>query len=363
MRNMLIQTTPVMPKKFTTDTNLPTITVAIPARNETAELTDCLHSVLRSNYPKLEVLVLDDCSQANSSDIIRKFAHRGVRFIKGKVPPESWIAKNYAYDQLLEEASGQYVLFCGTDVRFDVNAFRQLTEIMLKQHINMLSVLPLRNGPIDRHLLLQPMRYWRELAIPPVLKRAPPVLSTCWMAKRDMLLKNGGFDALRKTIRPERYIARGVSKEGHYKFLRASSGIGISSVKNLPSQWATAVRTRYPEQHNQPETVFFTSLWQAFILIGPIASLFVALVNSYILLSALSMLSILYLLATHYYIYYATTGRRSLQPVFLYPTSVLMEIVVLNYSMWAYEFSEVIWKGRNVCLPVLATNLRLPKID
>ncbi|HEU5122308.1 MAG TPA: glycosyltransferase family A protein, partial [Candidatus Saccharimonadales bacterium] len=43
--------------------DLPTVTVAIPARNETDELEDCLYELVKSDYQKLEILVLDDCSQ------------------------------------------------------------------------------------------------------------------------------------------------------------------------------------------------------------------------------------------------------------------------------------------------------------
>ncbi|MGI0133682.1 MAG: glycosyltransferase, partial [Candidatus Micrarchaeaceae archaeon] len=43
--------------------NMPTLTVAIPARNETDDLEACLQSLITSDYPKLEILVLDDCSQ------------------------------------------------------------------------------------------------------------------------------------------------------------------------------------------------------------------------------------------------------------------------------------------------------------
>src|SRR4029077_9013676 len=60
------------------ETDLPTVTVAIPARNEDAQLDQCLQSLLAGDYPKLEIIVLDDCSQDRTSEIIRRFAHDGV---------------------------------------------------------------------------------------------------------------------------------------------------------------------------------------------------------------------------------------------------------------------------------------------
>src|SRR5581483_2264299 len=108
-------------------TDLPTLTVAIPARNETDDLQACLTSLVGSDYPKLEILVLDDCSQnRQTSDIIRNFAHSGVGFVNGQVPPDNWLAKNYAYNQLAEAASGELILFCGVDTRFQSGSLRGL---------------------------------------------------------------------------------------------------------------------------------------------------------------------------------------------------------------------------------------------
>ncbi len=82
------------------DRDLPTVSVLIPARNETVNLEECLSSLLLSDYPKLEIIVLDDCSVSkHTSDIIKNYAHAGVRFLAGNVPSNDWLAKNYAYQQ------------------------------------------------------------------------------------------------------------------------------------------------------------------------------------------------------------------------------------------------------------------------
>ncbi len=348
-----------LPKKFSAETDLPSLTIAIPARNQTFDLIECLHSVLRSTYPKLEILVLDDCSQDKTSDIIRKYAHRGVRFLEGTPPTKSWIAKNHAYDQLLDNASGELILFCGTDVRFEPQSFRLLIETFISNQYSMMSVLPTRLVSYDRHFLLQPMRYYRELVLP---TKDPPAISSCWIAKRKMLLKHGGFEALRKSIRPERIIARGVNSQGNYSFVSASSGLGIKSQKDLRAQWMTAVRTRYPELKNRPESVLFSLIWQLFILSGPFISLLYGLRTAEILIIFLSVISIMYLFAVHLLVSWIATGKPRLHTLLLYPLSIILEISVTVYSMIAYEFMDVIWRGRNVCLPVIQSNLRLPRL-
>ncbi len=353
----------VLPKKFTNASNLPSLTIALPARNETGELADTLHNILPSNYPKLEVLVLDDCSQDKTSDIIRSFAHKGVRFVQGTPPPSSWLAKNHAYNQLLDEASGEYILFCGVDVRFQPQSIRQLIEVCLNDHRNMISIMPIRHTSDQKQFLLQPMRYWRELALPHPFSKTPPSLSTCWIAKRAMLQENGGFAAVRNSIRPERYIARGVAREGHYSFIVSSSGLGIWSIKSLQAQWHTALRTRYPEHRSRPESVMFASIVLILLSFGMVASVVASAYYGNFAALLLSVSALLFIVVTHATICAAITQRTLLRDVLILPVSVSLELAAIHYSMWAYEFSEVIWKGRNVCMPVLRVDRHLPKLD
>src|SRR5690606_12928997 len=93
----------------------PSVSICIPARNETHAMAECLERVLKSDYKKLEVLVFDDNSKDDTSAIIRSFAQAGVRFVAGTELPEGWLGKNHALDVLSKEASGTYVLFMAVD--------------------------------------------------------------------------------------------------------------------------------------------------------------------------------------------------------------------------------------------------------
>ncbi len=352
-----------LPSKHLPDIKLPSITVAIPARNETSELTSCLQSILSTNYPKMEILVLDDCSQDATADIIRGFAHDGVRFVEGKIPGNSWLAKNFAYQQLLDESEGKYIIYCGVDVRFDQSSIRSLVEIAVKNDKKMISILPTRNGLRDFYQIIQPMRYWRELAIPRLFNKTPPSLSTCWLVDRDFLEDIGGFSAYKKSVRPEKYFAKRAFKANSYSFLRSSFGLGISSVKNYSAQWDTSVRTRYPEHKKRPENIYLFSIWFLLIFVAPFFTAVFSLGLGYVTPFILSAVATILLLVTHFKVDKLTNGQVSISKMILFPLSVVMEIIVINYSMWAYEFSEVIWKGRNICLPVLKVVPKLSILD
>lgn len=350
-------------KQHIADADLPSITVAIPARNETYDLFDCLSSILNNNYPKMEVLVYDDCSQDNTSDIVKHFAHDGARFIAGAIPPSSWMPKNYAYQKLLDESDGKFVLFCGTDVRFQKDSIRNLIEQLIYSKKLMCSVLPTRNNIDGVHQIIQPMRYWRELVLPYLFQITPPTLSTLWVADKKSLIKYGGFKAFKRSIKPEKHFSKHFNLANQYIFLRSESGLGISSVKGYKAQWNTATRTRYPEMHSRPENVFIHSLWSILIFLMPLPLALICLFKNHLFSMLFALLASILLLRLCYKIDQVCNGNGSWKKVLLFPVSVVSEIITSNYSMWAYEFSQVMWKGRNICLPVLRTIPKLPKIN
>ncbi len=351
-----------------TDKELPSLSVAIPARNETQDLEDCLNSLITSNYPKLEILVLDDCSQnKRTPGIIRDFAHAGVRFVEGKVPPDNYLAKTYAYEQLAEQASGDIILFCGVDTRFEIDTLKLMVETLLSRKKSMISFMPLNNIPGIGHferLLVQPGRYAWELGLPRRWLKRPPVLSTCWLIKADTLSVAGGFKAVAHSVAVESYFARYcVNHDDSYSFIQGGSFAGLLSVKSFREQRATAIRTRYPQLHRRPELVGLLSLSQLVLIFLPFCEVIYALiVHSQILLSV--SLATVFLLSVFFSLIVTVTYRRfALRSLLLLPFAVIYDVGLLNYSMWQYEFREVIWKGRNVCLPVMHIVAGLPKLN
>ncbi len=345
------------------DKELPTLSVAIPARNETDDLEACLRSVLASNYPKLELLVLDDCSQDKTAEVIRSFAHDGVRFVQGYEPEERWLAKNQAYDKLADEASGELILFCGVDVRFGPDAIRSLVSLMLDRKKAMISVLPRRLGGDLRTALIQPMRYWWELALPRRYVNRPPVLSTCWAIRRDRLQKLGGFEAVQHAIIPEGYFARELINTDEYSFVRASQELDVQTEKNLSDQYETAIRMHYPQIRRRPEIALLLTTFQLGIMLAPFLIVFSSFWYGVGTAQVLAGVACLLLIVTHVSIMQVSSPTQTFIAVFNLPFAAGVELVLGFTSMIKYEFSTVDWKDRNVCIPVMHVVPHLPPVD
>lgn len=365
VRSMLKTAWPVLSKHFS-DQELPSVTIAIPARNETEDLQRCLESVVASDYPKLEVIVLDDCSQTKRTpEIIKSFAQSGVRFVQGLPPEDVWLPKNQAYERLFREASGSFILFCGVDIRFDRDSIRQLITFMKVRSKQMVCVLPRRDeGAYGRFSLIQAMRYWWELALPRRSLQRPPVLSSCWVIAKDALTRAGGFKAVSRSIVPEAHFARQVLPVDGYSFVRAGMGLGIRSIKRIDEQRDTAVRMRYPQLHKRPEQVALLAFAESIFLLMPfilaIAGFWVAIdplahgaaILASVLLIVAYELSVLSTQVNTWW--FGLAGQ---------PLAVLVDIGLLHYSMFKYEFATVAWKGRNVCIPAMHVVPHLPAAE
>lgn len=338
-------------EKFFTEKELPTLTVAIPARNETEDLGSCIESIVASNYPKLEILVLDDCSQDKTPEVIKQYAHAGVRFLQGTPPPDGWLAKNHAYAQLAAEASGALIMFCGVDVRMSPDFLRKLVTHLKVKKKRMISVLPMRLGGDLRSSFVQPMRYWWELALPRRFTNKPAALSTCWLIDHKALKNLGGFSAVKRSILPERYFARENVKHDCYSFIRANELLDLRTTKTPEHQLQTALRVRYPQLHNRPENVFLVTLGMHLFLFMPyvlfVASFFISMPA----VQLFSGLSLIFLTLSHLFILSISNPTNTIFGLINFPVVILTDIFLTVFSMLRYEFGQMIWKGRNVCIP------------
>ncbi len=336
---------------------LPTLSVAIPARNETESLYYCLKSLLGSNYPKLEILVLDDnSSDKRTPEIIRSFAHDGVIFIAGKPYGETWLAKNRAYQQLLEAANGEYILFCGADTRFSKDALHQLVGYQTKSNHLMLSVMPFNTLPNQlKDRFLQPLRYVWEVGLPRRSLKRPAVLSTCWLIKRDFVSKLGGFKGVSRRVSPESYFAKKAFALKSYSFFQYQ---GLVSQKDTSSELETLIRLRYPQLRRQTESVFLASLIEITTILGPILILILAIINHHYLVFLFAALTYLFYSTAFYMLAKLCYHSKSLWSFLLWPYYVALDLIIMNLSMWRYELGVVLWKGRSIAPSVMGVELK-----
>jgi len=99
--------------------NPPSVSIIIAARNEEERISACLQSLLGLDYPrdKLEILIVDDCSTDQTSQIVQKFIDEfgGMKLLK--TPPESGNlrGKTNAIAHGIKHSGGEIIMFTDAD--------------------------------------------------------------------------------------------------------------------------------------------------------------------------------------------------------------------------------------------------------
>ncbi len=326
--------------------DLPSVSVCIAARDETHALAQCLERVVRSDYKKLEVLVLDDSSQDDTSLIIKSFAQAGVRFIAGGTLPSGWLGKNHTYQTLIEESSGDYILFLDVDTVIIQTTITQLINQVIANKRAMISVLPRREDTYHASALFGTMRYYWELVLSNPSK--PPASSAIWMVHRETLNEAGvGLPNYGLSVRPERHLARQLQKRRQYFYVVGSRQLGVAYEKRLKSQYETALRLYYPMSGRRllwwcAAAVFVVLLIYPLTLFFIIGSpdLFIWIWAGFVCAITAATFG-LFTVATYGSIAWVLR-------VIIGPWLLLQEAILLTASHILYRTNKVTWKGRPV---------------
>jgi glycosyltransferase involved in cell wall biosynthesis len=121
----------------------PSISLIFAARDEEAKLPEALRTLAGLDYPRLEIIAVDDRSQDATSRIIDEFAATDARFHAVHVTelPEGWLGKPHALQKAYETASGEWLLFTDADVKFEKSALRRAIALAQKNNLDHLTLI------------------------------------------------------------------------------------------------------------------------------------------------------------------------------------------------------------------------------
>ena len=103
--------------------NNPLVSVIIPVYNTAKHLPTCLNSIINQTYQNLEIIVIDDGSTDNSSEIIKQYNEKDNR-IKAFTQKNQGLSA--ARNTGLKNATGKYVTFVDSDDMIETNMIEKL---------------------------------------------------------------------------------------------------------------------------------------------------------------------------------------------------------------------------------------------
>ena len=122
----------------------PMVSVCVPARDEERGIQACLESLLKQDYPKFEVIVVNDHSTDRTGELIRELAEKNSHLIamEGEELPKGWLGKPFALYQAFQKAKGEVLLFTDADPVFEPNALGTAVFTMQERKLDALTLMP-----------------------------------------------------------------------------------------------------------------------------------------------------------------------------------------------------------------------------
>lgn len=121
----------------------PPVSVIVPARNEEHNLPRLLASLAALDYPDVEVVVVDDCSEDRTAVVAESF---GARVIRGRPLPEGWKGKQWACWQGAEAARGDLLLFTDADTEHAPKGLARAVDDLLGSGAGASTALPFHDA-------------------------------------------------------------------------------------------------------------------------------------------------------------------------------------------------------------------------
>lgn len=127
----------------------PSLSVIVPAKDEEDNIEAALRSKLSSDYPSLQVVVVDDRSTDKTPAILQRIvaesdrsASPELRVTRVDTLPDGWLGKLNALQRGFEASSGEWVLLADADVHIEPGVLRTLVAHAESESLDMIAVFP-----------------------------------------------------------------------------------------------------------------------------------------------------------------------------------------------------------------------------
>jgi len=127
----------------------PMISIIFAARDEEEKLPAALSTLLAQEYPRFEVIAVNDRSQDRTSAILHEFEResRNVKVIDLATLPPGWLGKPHALVAGFEQSQGDWIVFTDADVHFAPDVLSRavaLAEERKWDHLTLLASVDMR---------------------------------------------------------------------------------------------------------------------------------------------------------------------------------------------------------------------------
>ncbi|MFQ5965039.1 MAG: glycosyltransferase [Candidatus Scalinduaceae bacterium] len=288
----------------------PSLSVIVPARNESASLPVTLPSLLYQDYPESEIILIDDESIDGTAECAKDIAarhNRNIQIIKGTSPPPGWTGKLWALQQGINASSGEWLLFTDADIRHCHNLWKGLITKALTEKREMVSLMALldTSGTWSR-LLIPTFVYFFHVMYP--FKKVhysqsgtSAAAGGCVLISRHVIDKIGGIVGHSNAWIDDLALAKRIKQAGLSLSLSLTkSVVSIRPYHRLGNVWNMVARTAFSQLGCSWLALVGTVLGLAVMFLAPVVGIcafIIGIVSS--TTAILSFLALLLMMVTY----------------------------------------------------------------
>jgi len=333
---------------------LPSLSVIVPARNEGDSLPLTLPSWLDQDYPGSEVILIDDESTDGTEECARSIAsrsNRAIRIIKGTLPPPGWTGKLWALQQGINVSTGEWLLFTDADIRHCPNLWRELVTKALTEQREMVSLMAfLDTEGMWARLLIPAFVYFFHFMYPFVKVRdsrskISAAAGGCVLISRRALDTIGGIAGHRNAIIDDMALARRIKQAGMPLSLSLTiSAVSIRPYRRLSDIWDMVARSAFAQLRCSWLALIGAVLGMLILFIAPMVGIcafigqIVSPATPIISLVALSLMALTYIPTIRFF-------RLGVSRVFTLPIAGLLYMAMTVSSALNHLFGQHVWRG------------------
>jgi chlorobactene glucosyltransferase len=242
-----------------------------------------LGTLADSNYPHLEILVLDDHSSDGTADLVRKRAQGDsrIRLLTGQELPPGWTGKAWACHQLARAAKGEFLVFVDADTRFSIITLSQAVSLALNEKADLISLWPyLEAKSWSEHLIIPFVHLFILLYLPHWLGGRSASLGAAngqfLLFRRSAYEKIRGHESVAGHLVEDIALGRKMRSAGLRVLNHDGTNPGhhIALVRcrmydNFQDLWNGFTKNLYPAFEGRFGAFVFFQIFQAVVLVGP----------------------------------------------------------------------------------------------
>jgi GT2 family glycosyltransferase len=127
----------------------PLISIIFAARDEAEKLPAAIATLLAQDYPRFEVMAVNDRSTDQTPAILQEFARTSRKLIVTDIAslPPGWLGKPYALVAGFEKSQGDWLVFTDADVHFTPDVLRRAIALAAERqwdHLTLLTSVEMR---------------------------------------------------------------------------------------------------------------------------------------------------------------------------------------------------------------------------